>query len=1038
MTKIHYKLWIREWQTISAEPKPTNYHIISLTGRSLDNIDTILNYTWWARYDRNTSQWQEWNNPYTYNYTWNNYMNIPLWSGIHIYTIPWSLTSYPIVFQIYNTWNYYFTHEYKTDLTRNDLTFTLSPSNYCLPASNKDTEIVHMIWKWNRYERDTTWFNANSLTISNNWTYLSNTFNHNSQIINFRKTGTWTYERNLTFPCQQGELCYATITFQENQSRKVEDILHFKRWGRHSITYTYTRDRRAPELTIDTGSITECKTKSIKLYPSDTCAWINTYEVFSETLNIHRTWILYNWATITWLDIGRTWNIDKTWWVKTRDNYNNSYLWNILERNFKIHISDAPVTISKWKTKNDHLKYTWDIPNHYYMTWWYAEITWFITGADDAEIIVNPIELLWAQEWDCGTWDLYVDNVQCYTWNLAFSDIDPRFNFTWDVLTWQIIIENWKKTQRVKIFHENKKTFDIVTCAFNIKDNETWAWVTWYIWFRINTLHVPLIDPEIVSWTKYIDYAKITWDRYEYTHHENQKYSSWNKIYIDLHANDCVYEYYASCRDYYDWTGINETNQGSYTTWIRRHHELYTGFDLTECEDGIENFSGTETPIKISVRNWEFTWDNGFFTNTWNTEDIIYDYTSPTTTLMKTDNQIIIANWQTMTIKIIVNDKFNINDRLVNDNWQLSNTWLVKLTINTWSCPCQNQSNNCFADIQAWFQAVYGIYNTRILTITWIVNVRDDKCEGWNIHIKIDSWFVNDFALNDSTLLDEDTDYIYTNKTAIYLYEWIRKRGTEDQRVATKNIERISITWKQTLILLSNLPFNQEDLYCTWYDQTWHFICLSLTDSWTINQINEEICKERNKEWNVPSCNYTENGNVIFNQKYEVWFTICSWYSSEIGGRVWECTGHYSTNDTTWTSIIYGNLRKNNNRYNEDYAKIILYRQKSPFKAWQTQNETFFYWELIKALQDGNGDNWFIFYISHPQKIRTWNISGWTIWAISYDLNFSSWVADEFYYITWEAIVNWFKQSRSIKRPTYNYENPKGYLFNFPDYENYE
>ena len=84
---------------------------------------------------------------------------------------------------------------------------------------------------------------------------------------------------------------------------------------------------------------------------------------------------------------------------------------------------------------------------------------------------------------------------------------------------------------------------------------------------------------------------------------------------------------------------------------------------------------------------------------------------------------------------------------------------------------------------------------------------------------------------------------------------------------------------------------------------------------------------------------------------------------------------------------------------------------------------------LWEAIEGWSWDNWFLFFITHPQSLQ----SGWVLWNIKYTINFNEDVADEFYHITWSAIVNWYKEDLSIKRPTFNYSNPRGYLFNFPE-----
>ena len=140
-------------------------------------------------------------------------------------------------------------------------------------------------------------------------------------------------------------------------------------------------------------------------------------------------------------------------------------------------------------------------------------------------------------------------------------------------------------------------------------------------------------------------------------------------------------------------------------------------------------------------------------------------------------------------------------------------------------------------------------------------------------------------------------------------------------------------------------------------------------------------------------------------------------------------TDYWSTTVWTWCII----------RIKEwcDYSTTTINIElvKRPIKAWEYGSENYREGNLWGAITEWEGDDWFSFFITHPENL-SW---GGVLWNIRYEIHFTwwnnfSWVADEFYYITWSAVVNWFKEDLTIKRPTFNYDNPRGYLFNFPEY----
>lgn len=148
-------------------------------------------------------------------------------------------------------------------------------------------------------------------------------------------------------------------------------------------------------------------------------------------------------------------------------------------------------------------------------------------------------------------------------------------------------------------------------------------------------------------------------------------------------------------------------------------------------------------------------------------------------------------------------------------------------------------------------------------------------------------------------------------------------------------------------------------------------------------------------------------------------------------------------NRDTWTGCIIKFIPPNGISTDDAEKKVsfTILTWMSAFLAWFTWQEGFYSNSLKQAIYDYSWDKSFLFYISHPQWItygkNPATQRSWVLWNILYDINFSSWVADEFYYITWTAIIDWYKKELQIKKPTYNYWNPYSYLFDFPIYDTY-
>ncbi len=162
---------------------------------------------------------------------------------------------------------------------------------------------------------------------------------------------------------------------------------------------------------------------------------------------------------------------------------------------------------------------------------------------------------------------------------------------------------------------------------------------------------------------------------------------------------------------------------------------------------------------------------------------------------------------------------------------------------------------------------------------------------------------------------------------------------------------------------------------------------------------------------------------------------VLQWYEDDD----WNPTRY----ERTWCKITFDAWRHSNGdsiqikTWKEITVNFKLLTWVTAFMAWDTWSETYYRQSLFQAIQDYNWDNWFFFYISQPQWINLWTQylqNKWVLWNITYEIDFSSWVSDQYFYIWWTSIINWYKKELEIKKPTYNYANPKWYLFTFPEY----
>ena len=267
--------------------------------------------------------------------------------------------------------------------------------------------------------------------------------------------------------------------------------------------------------------------------------------------------------------------------------------------------------------------------------------------------------------------------------------------------------------------------------------------------------------------------------------------------------------------------------------------------------------------------------------------------------------------------------------------------------------------------------------------------------------------------------------YANANHPSYYTYcpDWLYNYSHVKTPVQLTSDEILS--WKVISLYTNN---QIEDIICSTSSTCTNFSCEIITLNSPHNNRDYTI-----KSGNVT--NLTQTGQTYFSGYEEI--TIRFNRESKIKINAFEDNPediteernredcHIDINDWIWTNLIDFKLKTNT----WDYM------------VWLIGEETEYSKSLENALSEFNEygwDEWFLFYISNPQRIiywlQWWEDQEWQLWKIFYDIDFNSWVADEFYYIEWSSVINWYKNELWIKKPTYNFANPNSYLFNFPEY----
>ena len=767
-----------------------------------------------------------------------------------------------------------------------------------------------------------------------------------------------------------------------------------------------------------------------------------------------------------------TWNTSKIQYLTVRDN-----LWNETTKYAILTINDTPPSLT-----NSNLRYT-------------SDVTW------TKLLYENLIISMWVIDGNCWnstirkTW-----NINCTAWSASWSGnwilVTPPTNTTAAITcTVRFIDDEWTQVSWDVIYNSNTDTtplnIDIIAptqCltwytiraktdkpwSMRIKTGSNWNTVcsgeAWWIWYTSNTQII--FNSENDNGIYYCFKAQSI--------NGIVSYKSWEITWIDTTPPSFQitgdFELYECETGYIEITGYNrwcawmpgapymwyywETCRGWWnTTWMSFYsYKVQTERISIHIRDGLSNETWTNQVITRRDHELYFSWEdnisitldpttrtinpiNKFELTWWGSCEIIrittWDCSHGITQTLSWENLTITASdsidswtctiyfeditdttnqenetWDTKltgTINILV----KTGDYISIETGERTTQWQVKVKtgndINTWNAKLYLSWENWYHMITGATITIYNItdpvYNTppcnnnncdtywpnsarinmNFSNITPHTNAWINSCKEYKYRIYLNTWFITDPALNPSKDTRIETDITYT--TGIY----------------------IAISWNS--ILLNWADWDSWDAEITIYSTT------DISGS-------SVTCTGTNNSCQWFSCNNNVSGTTTL--QYPVIIEEIMYpYKSTI--RLDQYNWNHDITTRTWCKITI-----NDGCNNDKTFSITLYS--SPIKEWVQTEETFWSGTLWSALDNWSWDRWFLFFITNPQKL-SWN---WVLWNIKYEINFNSWVADEFYYITGSAIINWYKEDLNIKRPTFNYSNPRSYLFNFPVYNDNE
>lgn len=318
----------------------------------------------------------------------------------------------------------------------------------------------------------------------------------------------------------------------------------------------------------------------------------------------------------------------------------------------------------------------------------------------------------------------------------------------------------------------------------------------------------------------------------------------------------------------------------------------------------------------------------------------------------------------------------------------------------------QEKSNPLYFQKQARFESMPLDIELTGIRIDKLDEKYDWKCQSWTFIIVFDTWFIKDPAWIAWKKTNIATNNIYKSWPVLYA-SWTNKDNIEWYTIEV--LKENLVAWNVTGIIYSTKTIDLNNIECTWdYATCPWFSCSGHTLIYW---------------WEVAAGdNHIPNDGVPYKYKYifQLDPMVNSWPYE------WIFSGDRIIRHDCRIQLKSGNCW--------EFTTINLLIRTRPYKFWPIKREYFYEDTIWNAVNAWSGDYWFFMYMSNPQEINLW-WKTWILWNIEYDINFSSWVADEFYTIQWTGIVNWYQQNLEIKRPTFNYSNPRGYLFNFPYYD---
>ena len=833
-----------------------------------------------------------------------------------------------------------------------------------------------------------------------------------------------------------------------------------------------------PTFTLVSWSWEECKTWKVHIEGIE--------QVWCASGNIKPiSWELPNWSTEYELTAysGWIWNKIVTWYVQDE-------LWNYNYKTGEFSWSNTSPSIQTWTLIYPNI-ITWTIiPTTLYtnliesmwvIDWlcWNDSInkTWTIT-CDYTSGDGN-----WSAGWNWDGIDVTPPTNGDWTWTCTVRFTDDE----WTTISWTVIYKYDTLPPHIEITWPDPACSISKTVTWSISNNE--AWTLWYsTWQDINsvcywtmtTWTSVTFDKESDSGTyvcfKAMDlYGNISFatstvitniDRtpptYQITTSPDVLYEceTWTITINFISDWPCAWLNTTGYKfGNQPWWTINTYSTGRDKTWtlnintkikdslgnetwqtvtLQRNDRPITGLTLTWIWDLSEDYVGN--PIEM----FEITWQ-------WDCE-YIQVYTN------ECINAIQILSWSqdnyTLTIKPNENTDSPWECTILFTDWDTIITWTIKFTvktkeyfivldktwgIETWELKILPENANSYID--TWKVSAALVVNDNIVpfandvirinsinfssrnnignTHNWLrsaifdvdLNIEIDKvddeykceCDTWYFAIIFETWFVTDPAWNPSEKSEIESNNIYVAGNYLIIESW------DDRK--TQNSTWIRSWFILTGYLKGNILTWTSSITCS--DPYGTCSGFSCNEIWvtSVRRLSEPPAyfdiKLFGKTYKAPFY-------YVFNLKIDpipsLWNqTIWTWCKIEINEPC------YETNK--WCSSY-------------SFTEINIDLIKRPIKAWRIWSENYRESTLLNAINEWSWDNWFLFFITNPQDLKSW----WALWTISYTINFSEPVADEFYYITWSAIVNWFKEDLNIKRPTFNYENPRNYLFRFPEY----